>query len=353
MRALALLALAYLLSGSKLIGEEAILSDSAVQYKLVTAARDAFVKESQRNAEVYYPRMQILRVRESGARMVGVYTRVERPILEGEALISYRLEESNAEKVRLEQSLEGLRKAHEVALDALKAREEALQRAIAQAEDPLEREILRIEREELSLEREKASLDFEYQGDVLREQISEKEKRLHAQEMIAPFDGAVKAVTPRRAGESLYFDEPLIQIYADDTYLLRVEDSASQLRYNMPVVIEIGPRSSRTYLTGRVVAADNILKQEFRVGSAYIKFDELPEESAKNLIFPQVDIKSSELYNVLLAPRKAVSLEKGAQYVSILDEGQVKKRIVNVAATSADACLIIGGLDEGDQLILK
>lgn len=345
--------LIFFLSGSKLISDEDLANESAVQYKLTVVERGEFVKEVQRSSEIYYPRKVTLRAEEGKTRLVGIYTRAERPAFEGDVLASYRIEESNAEKVRLEQARDRAEDVYLGEILELQAREAELVKAISGTADPLEKELLKLDREILTLEAEKRALGFTHEIQLLSDEIEETEARIQEHPLVSPFDGVIKSVSSHKNGDTLYSWESLVQIYTNDYFLLKVDDSTGLFRYNMPVVIEIGPRNDRKIFAGRVVAADNVLSQELRTGAAYVKFDDIGETFVKEVTFPQVDFNVIELDGVLVASKKAVSLEKGSQYVSIIEDGAVKKRMINTGLTGTDTYLILGGLSEGDELIIK
>ena len=58
------------------------------------------------------------------------------------------------------------------------------------------------------------------------------------------------------------------------------------------------------------------------------------------------------LDNVIVVPRKAVSLDGGKDYVECLVNGNVQKRFVNAGLSSTAGVWVLQGLNAGETFIL-
>ena len=58
------------------------------------------------------------------------------------------------------------------------------------------------------------------------------------------------------------------------------------------------------------------------------------------------------LENVLVVPRRAITMEGGRNYVECLVDGNVQKRFVNLALSNSSSAWILQGLEPGETVII-
>ena len=167
--------------------------------------------------------------------------------------------------------------------------------------------------------------------------------------VLAPAAGQISTLIYKQPNEHVDFGETLAKLFDPSVRLVRVQDNSGNFRYNMPVTVTTGRNKDRVSYPGRVVAADNLLPEGQRTGYAYIVMDEQPDAELTNT---QVAIQPVRVDDVMIVPRRALTMTNGKASVNLLEDGMVRKRYVyNVAYTPSDAWLM-KGVSAGDTVIL-
>ena len=154
-----------------------------------------------------------------------------------------------------------------------------------------------------------------------------------------------------KSGETLPQGESLMVLYNPDVVWLQVTDASATLRYNMEVSIETGTPKNRVSFSGRVVAADNILPDALRRGTAFIELRDLPDKVNWSNTSIRADVVSME--QVLLVNRMAVESDTGGSFVYLLKDGTLHKRQVVRAGQGTEAAWILTGLEEGQEVVIS
>lgn len=341
-----------LLPGSTLITQEEMQNQSVVNYKTADVLRGDFIRTSKGSGETYYIDAKSVRFKGDNARLRELLVRKETEITAGQVIATFEIEGSRAE-------LENLKLTHQRAKERFDLNQvewdeqvAALKSEIASAENSYDRDKLRLEYEKLMIEIDKAGLSHEYTQNELEFSIAKIEENLSKDSVVAPYDAYVRYTTMKNPGDTISREDTIASIYSTDKILIRIEDISKQIRYNMDVIVESGGRNNTVYLEGKVVAADNILPEDLRTGYAYVELND-QSLTGEDLSFVQVSYDVIVVKDVLMVDRKALTLEKGSQYASILDGDMVKKRYVNVAQTSTTDAWILQGLTEGQSVIIR
>ncbi len=213
------------------------------------------------------------------------------------------------------------------------------QREMYQAE--LER--LRVEREQYAYTMEKAVQEMETEYENLKN-INGKES------LYAPFDGIVQSAYESREGNTISSGFPVATIYSTDDILFSFKNDKN-FRYGMEVTIEAGVGEKRQKFKGKVVAADNIMFDDYHTKKAYVAATE--EFNAKDLqnIYISGDVMHIE--NVLIANQLSVVEEKEKYGVSIEQEGGAKYRHISLGAFGDGKAWILQGVEEGQMLTIE
>ena len=339
-----------LAESESLIAQELIKADK-VNYKTETVTQGAFERQMSAAAEEYYPNTYSLSLGESGARFLGYDVVRGKKVKKGDVLARFSLESDTVEleslKMQLADAQEALEKRR---LDEEEAAQER-QKASLSAQDMWQREMLTLEsrRAELVLEQYEFS-----QGRViadLEERIAQIEERQAGNVLVAPEDGVIIGTSYKREGDRVSANEVLVTMYRTDKMLMRIENTNGYFRYGMEVVVEVGANKDRLQVPGRVVGADLLVPAGARTGKAYVEV-EFPEDA--KLTRPVVSGAVISVQDAALISRKAVQLDGGVSYVTVLADGVPQKRPINcVTQNTVSQAWVLQGLEPGDEIIIE
>ena len=99
-----------------------------------------------------------------------------------------------------------------------------------------------------------------------------------------------------------------------------------------------------------MVAADDSIPEKERNGIAYILLD--PYDPDIKLRTLKVTAPTLYLENVMIAKRNTVTAENGKYYVTKLVDGMAQKRYIDVGMISTTAVWYLGGVAEGETLVI-
>ncbi len=339
-----------LLSGSELIDTEHMTAQS-FKYSTSEVEIGDFVKMGSFSAAVYYTRQYNLRYTSAEANFQQYLIDRKNVVQKGDAVAQVVVKGSRAALTAEKIALSRMQKEYEEALSEQEEALAALQKGIAEAANPVEKQIARLEYEKAQIGVARDMAERQYAIDSLAERIRETEE-LYADTVVsAPYAGRVERLdTLVREGDSVHAGVSLGTISDPNSSVVVVKDEGA-LRYNMEVLVESGVKSNRVTYTGRVVAADNVLPDDLARGYAAIVLDEAVDpEDLRNLTIAYTQIR---LKNVPVVARRAIKMDAGKYYASILDGETVKRRAVNQALYSTETALVLQGLEAGDIVILN
>lgn len=351
----AVLAALLMLTFASAAAEETLLSPeeatpAAANYKTAAVEMGSYVKDFSTGGEEYYPITLEVRCEAQNARFVEYTVKKKEWVEKGDVIAILSLESNEAE-------LTAARVALENAQEALKtgrmAREDALTEARDAARslsDPMEKRIAGLEVEKMALELERFVFQQEHTVDQLQKALDDLTEQSATATVVAPASGEIVSLTYKQVNERVLSGETLAEISDPSVQLVRVEDTMGNFRYGMSATVTIGRNKERTVCPGRVVAADNLLPENRRTGYACIALE--PDGDLPTLTNPNVAIQPVRVDDVMLIPRRAMTMTNGKVSVNLLEDGVVRKRYVyNVAYTPSDAW-ILKGLSVGDTIIL-
>lgn len=179
----------------------------------------------------------------------------------------------------------------------------------------------------------------------------EKLKNISGQESIyAPFDGIVESAAEASEGNTINSDYIIATIYSSEEILFTFKNDAG-FRYGMEVTIEAGIGDDRQSIKGKVVAADNIMFEDYHTGRAYVAATE--EFNAKNLQNINISGEVVRLDNVLVTNHLAVMQDKEAYGVAVAQEEGSKFRHITLGAMANEKAWILQGIKEGQTLTIE
>lgn len=238
---------------------------------------------------------------------------------------------------RIEERKEDLRKEDEKEKDRKKKREIA-------------REIKKLDKEEQEL----------------NEEVTEMQADYGITQLVAPFDGIVISMTDYDEEKELYQDEVLFVIAATDECYLSVKDEGGILNYGNEVTITYEDKERVEHTTTGTVVSTNgaFLSAELRGEEVLVR---LSAEDVQNMALStetsggywnrsrmEVTCTTREVKDVLLIPKKAVTMMKGQTYVKVrLDNGDAT--YVSFVSCGSDQTNygVLTGLTEGMEICFE
>lgn len=342
---------------SALAESPSIISDEMIQTETVNYSKTAVVevgeykRDYNATASEYYPNTYELAAEIDNASFLKYHVARSQQVKKGDILATFTIEVDEAATASAKLSLE--RAQEDYLSNSAKKREEISEmlREQSSIRDAYEREVmtLRIRRAQVAYEQ------YCYQQECaiarMTEEAAELEEANSSCYLYAPYDGVITHVAYKREGEKIYANETLITMYREDGMLLRISNDQLYFRYGMPVSVTIGPKNNPEVFQGHVVAADNILPENRRLGHAFIQLD--PFEGEAPRMNRMTATGTSEcLGNVMVIPRRAVTLDAGKNYVECLVNGNLQKRFINIGLSNMSNVWVLQGLDVGDTIIL-
>ena len=334
-----------------LISQEMIQTETVNYSKTAVVEPGTYARSYTATASEYYPYTVTLAAEIHNASFLEYHVARNQAVKKGDILAAFTLDVDEAALTSARLSLERMQQDYAAAsLEKREALAEML-REQSSIRDAYERELmtLRIKRAQVAYEQ------YCYQQECAIEKqsrtLAELEEASSSCYLYAPFDGIVTAVTYKREGEKVYASEGLVTLYREDNMLLRISNDQLYFRYGMPVTVSMGPKNNQRVFTGKVVAADNVLSENRRLGHAFIQLDAFEGEMPRlNRI--SVSGTSEYLDNVLVIPRRAVTLDGGKHYVNCLVNGTLQKRFVNAGLMNMSNVWVLQGLEAGTTIII-
>jgi len=315
-------------------------------YETTMVTRGDFIRSTNFDGVLFYPETEPVIYEGEQAVLQEWLVRAGDRVAEGDPLASIRVEYDEVALAEMELTLERMRSDYDWQKKQMEA--EVAAGKAAWEQDGSRKSELIYQKAEKSLELYELSME---QGiRVQEENIRLFRERIAVTEIVAPADGVVENLPHIKSGEYVPQGQTLMEIYNPDIQWLRVTDVNASLRYNMEVRIETGQPKRRTVLTGRVVAADNILQDSLRRGVAYIEIDEVPEETQWTNTSIKADVVSAE--QVLLVDRLAVETIDGSSFVYLLEDGDIYRRQVIRAGQGPNEVWVLMGLEEGQEVVI-
>ncbi len=319
--------------------------------KLVQAENGVFAEQANGSATEYFPQGCGVLFEGVSSELVSLEVNRGDKVTQGQVLARLEpvaskvsLTEARIALQRNRESYEESRAAKEETLEALKAKRAAWGPMDITNLALMDQEILRQEaalsayilQTESSLAKQAASLE-------------EQEAAFAQTELVAPISGTVSWIKSVAAGTTVSSGTRLMEITSEVGKLLVLEDRNGYFRYNMPVTVTLGSGRNGEEVSGRVVAAVNMLPGSSKGTSVYIRLDEETSASTAKASVSALRITGKGV----VIPRRAMQLDAGKYYVLKLEDGVARKRFVNAAVQGNDQAWIIQGLEDGDWLLLE
>lgn len=333
-----------------LVGPDQQIQEEVV-YRTANVYKGSFTKEATFQATEYYPFVWKVSAPDNGAIFVEYAVEKGDQVKTGDVLARFRLESDSITLARMERELDRMQEEFAAAVSVRKESIVSTQSAADVAQDPYEKEQLEISVLILQTQLEEFSYRQQCAIEEKKQSVEEFRNKQQIQTLTAPADGTITNLVEKNPDDLIAAGEVLVTLTRTDIRLLQVKDPVTELRYNMPVSVSTGRGDNQKVLTGRVVAAEETIAQEQRVGYAYVLLD--PGFEGITLWDARVTACTVQLDNVLLVDRRAVAQENGISYITKLVDGMLQRRGVCVGITNVTDTWILTGVTEGDTLILN
>lgn len=168
----------------------------------------------------------------------------------------------------------------------------------------------------------------------LQEEIDQMKADYSLKELCSPTDGIVVGMPDYQEERELYQDQTLFMIAKAEQCYLTVKDEGDLLKYGMELTVTYEDKEGKKKTaTGKVVTTNgNFLSSEMRTEEVLIR---LPEEMIGDMALSteesnglwsrsRMDVSciTRQVENILLVPKKAVTMQNGHTYVKVkLDNG--------------------------------
>ena len=321
-----------------------------VTYRTDVVRMGTFTKESTFSATEYYPCSRDVVCPEEG-RIFAEYA-VSRgdQVKAGDVLVRLSTQRDSIALTKLQRELARLQEEFASAKAEKQDAIAQMEAAANAAADATEKEQLQIKAAIMRTQLEQFCYLQQLEIDQKQQEADACQKAQTVLELTAPIDGLVTALAQKEPEDPVNAGEVLVTLVDTGVRLLQVSDPVAELRINMPVTITVGRGNNQKTMTGTVIASEEAIGQQYRKGYAYVRID--PEFEDAALRDARVIANIVEIDNVLMVNRRAVELENGKTYVTVLANGVQQRRVILLGMSGVENAWIVAGVAEGDTLIL-
>lgn len=327
---------------SELISEE----DISVGYSEVKIGE--VVDTATVSAEKIYGMTVDLTFPFNEVEMEGVYVETGDKVKQGDLIA--KIKTPSQENIdQYAQSIQDERDLYATVLNNINANIEE-KNALAASASGYDKAIYQAEAKKIAVEKEQYIYSMEKAIAEMEAEL-EKLKNVSGQESLyAPFDGIVKSMAVANEGDTITSDYVIATIYATDNILFAF-DNDKGFRYGNEVTIEAGVGDNRQSFKGKVVAADNVMFEDYHTGRAYVlPTEEFDPEHLENISITGEVLRVS---NVLVVDRLAVVQNKDKFGLSVKFEEGAKFRHITLGTVGDDKAWILQGVSEGQSAAIE
>lgn len=327
---------------SELISEENI----NVGYSEVTMGD--FIDSAAVSAEKVYGMTADLSFPFNEVELEGVYVKTGDEVKQGDLIAKIKTPGQEAID-NYGKSIEEERELYAAVLESFSSRISE-KNAMAAGANGYDKAIYQAEAAQIAIEKEQYIYSMEK---AIKEMEAELEtlKNVTGKECIyAPFDGIIKSAVESEEGYVISSDYVIATIFSAENILFAF-DNKPGFKYGAEVVIEAGVGDKRQKIKGKVVAADNIMFEDYHTGRAYVAATE--EFSAKDLQNITISGEIMRVNNVLVVDRLAVIPNKEQYGLSVKFEEGTKFRHITLGAMGDEKAWILQGAEEGQSAAIE
>lgn len=333
---------------SELIRQEQIVADE-VNYKTTTVEKGDLIKTVTAQAGEYHPVSVTVTYDGNQAVFVENLVRKGDMVKKGDPITRVTVTYDHVALTQQQLNYTRALESYEEGKASYDVQIAQLQDQVNQAADDYSRACAEIELQKLNIRRDQYCYQQERALNKQLEALNEQQEQLEKDVIYAPCDGEITDIRYMYAGESIYKDSYICQIYNPAIKLLAVNHS--ELRYGMDVTISTGSNKDRVEMPGRVVAAGDILPDS---GITYALVEIGEGGDQEDIIWRNIKVSADHmvLRNVLIIPKDTWELSGGRYYVQKMSEDGIPlRRIVTCGVVNGKEMWVVQGLNEGDVII--
>lgn len=329
---------------------ETLSAPEQANYETIEAQEGEYIRTTGGSLHVYYPISEELCWEEDSiARFREILVRKGDEVREGDAIATFDIEVSRADREEITLSLE--RKAENLRLGK-EERLSAIEKAREAAEELSNHELRIAQLKIAKLETEYEQFVYQSEKEIarLKKSLEELEEKAANDTLFAPFDGVIDSVMFYNPGDLMTKDSVLVTMHATDRFYLAADNGFDALRYNMDVTVEAGKKNERKTYVGKVVAVPSVLPDAISGTRALIElYEEIPTEDLGTSL--QYQYNTEELQGILVLERSAVYPDNGKNYVYVLEGDMVQKRYIVPGLNNMNEIWILDGVSAGQTVI--
>lgn len=331
--------------------EVELTAPAEANYKTVVVEEGDFISSITGKLSVTYLRTAELSLNQSGARYEEVFVKKNQEVKEGDILMTFDTQVSNADLTELrmqrqrnwEEYLAGKEKRL-AAIEAAKTK--------AQGLTSYDLQIANYEIEKLQAQYEQYVFQTTRSVYAIDAKIIALEEKANNNVLVAPFDGVIDSIISFHTGDPVTSGKVLITMHATDKLLLQAKDPTNALRYNLPITVVSGTKTNATNYSGRIITAPNILPPTIYNDVILVEVEGgVTEEELSSYLSFQAD--SQVVQGVLTIPKSAVSREGNKSFVYVMNGDIIQRKYVVTRSNSTANVWVQEGLSAGQTLIIE
>lgn len=346
-------------------GEEA--DSETQQYKTTKVKVGTYEEKVSATGELYYPDENDVTIDEENAYLDKICVKNRQRVKKGDVLALYHIETSKASLEKKKLQLQQAKGQYESGLKSKQNEILSKEKSIDTMTSESEKKLARIELKKLKKEYNQ----MVNAGSQIRKQEKEYNtlvQRQNKTELKAKFTGVIgDAASVSEFDGDTVTGEKLMKIRNDKDFLIRVEEGAGGLRYNMRVDIGLGPTSEQIkyHLKGKVISTDNLMstsggEDEGGEEADSIQLIRLSDEDMKKYPLNKYNIYVTgvtlKIKNACIVDAEAVYEEvqddETKLYVMLLENGKLHKRYIVSNYKQDTSYLVNQGVEKGQTLAI-
>lgn len=182
------------------------------------------------------------------------------------------------------------------------------------------------------------------------EAVEEYKERYGDKYLIAPANGTINWKQPYTAGDSIPKGSALFLLYGEGKFYIRIDNPSDDFLQMSALGTPVTLNYMNKSYDGIVVSTPNGIRD---LGSRCIYVYSEEMQSVTNLGSMSVEYVRLELENMLMVDKAAVRTDDTANYVMVLEEGEVLKQYVICGPEGNGVVCILDGLKAGQQVVLN
>ena len=326
----------------------------AANYQTTTVTVGDFVSEKTLPATVVYLDSAELTVEESGAKFVEFLVERDQQVEAGDPILTYQVEGSQADLTEKKLRLQEVENDYARQSSGYQSQITRLKNSLAECtKGTTDYDLVNCNLKLVQSQANQLKLETAYQKEQLKKEIEEAAEKLDVQTLYAPFSGTVSLLASIAEGDLIENNLALCTMRSADRLLLQVENNPA-FRYGDTVRIKAGLLSGAEGYEGRVVTCGRILPGKVSERVTYIELADSADVERLKLASGNLMVTADvvNLSDVLLLTNDAITTKNERDSVSLLEEDVLNQRYISVGSKGEEESWVIGGLEEGQTVVV-